>query len=522
MDPWQLMKDCKLLDARLTLAQVDRLVAHVNHSYQAAFAADATQQFPSSQSPGAPELPSPIMTPIPTSRSSPLSILNPIHMSSAVAAPEMSGEVGVRGGGSGSELQAASGNSLRNRIQKYEAYARKSRASQDALLGYKEWCQQDQMAQHLAEHDVTSPQLQPGFPVSREVPVSEEIPEVSKEIPIPQEMPPISEDDGEADFDLSMNLMFKGRKLQSANELSLPCAAASTLLKTTSGKDTLSYHRADRQLIFSEFVEALVRVANAKYPELASLAQRFSVTLYTKVFASPNMAQPIHPRTSSPQHNRSTRALRGTGGTPTQGTRAHEPSKDALHVSPPAPPAEALEHKLDKKVSQYDCMRTTRWRHHETFLLKLYLAFSTPSPEHGDLVLSARRLLHLLKEYGIAGEQAGKYPPSSLLHLIVSSTINDPALVDANAHNTEIELLFHEFVALLLELARMQAERAARLAREADAAKAAKANARKSSSQSSKHAKGKSSPSIVSRGASASVTPNPSPVPSSVAARQKF
>ena len=513
------MKDCKLLDARLTLAQVDRLVAHVNHSYQAAFAADATQQLPSSQSSGAPTLPSPILTPIPTSRSSPLSIVNPIHMPSAVVAPEMSGEVGVRREGSGSELQAASGNSLRNRIQKYEAYARKSRASQDALLGYKEWCQQDQIAQHLPEHDVTSPQLQPGFPISREVPVSEEIPEVSKEIPIPQEMPPISEDDGAADFDLSTNLMFKGLKLQSANELSLSCAAASTLLKTTSGKDPLSYHRADRQLIFSEFVEALVRVANAKYPELASLAQRFSVTLCTKVFASPNIAQQIRPPTSSPQHNR---ALRGTGRTSTQGTRAHEPSNDALHVSPPAPPAEALEQKLDKKVSQYDCMRTTTWRHHETFLLKLYLAFSKRSPEHGDLVLSARRLLHLLNEYGIAGEQAGKYPPSSLLHLIVSSTINDPALVDANAHNTDIELLFPQFVDLLLELACMQAERAARLAREADAAKAAKAAAKKSSSQCSKHAKGKSSPSVASRGASASVTPNPSPVPSSVAARQKF
>ena len=49
-------------------------------------------------------------------------------------------------------------------------------------------------------------------------------------------------------------------------------------------KDPASYHRADRQFIFSEFVEALVRVAHAKYPELPSLAQRFSVTLYTKVF----------------------------------------------------------------------------------------------------------------------------------------------------------------------------------------------------------------------------------------------
>ena len=527
MNPWQLIKDCRLLDARLTLAQVDRLVAHVNHSYQAAFAADATRQLPSSESPGAPALPSPIMTPTPTSRSSPLGIVNSIHIPSAAAAPEMSGEMGGRGGGwSGSELQAAaSRNSLRNRIEKYEAYARKARASQEALLGYKEWCQQDQMAQHLAANDMTSPQLQPGFSVSREVPVSEEIREVSEEIPIPQDMPPISEDDGAADFDLSMNLMCKGRMLQSASELSLPCAAASTLLKNTSGKDPLSYHRADRQLIFSEFVEALVRVANAKYPELPSLAQRFSVTLYTKVFASPNIAQAIRPRTSSTQHhnNRSTCSLRGTGSTPTQGTHAnkHEPSKDTLNVSPPAPPAEALEHKLNKNVSEYDCMQTTTWQHHETFLLKLYLAFSTPSPEHGDLVLSARRLLHLLTEYGIAGEQAGKYPPSFLQHLIVSATINDSALVDANAHNTEIELLFPQFVDLLLELARMQAERAARLASEADAAKAAKAAAKKSSSQSAKHPKGKS-PSAASRGTSASVTASPSPVPSSVAARQNF
>ena len=55
-----------------------------------------------------------------------------------------------------------------------------------------------------------------------------------------------------------------------------------------------------------------------------------------------------------------------------------------------------------------------------------------------------------------------------------ASRTSDSALVDANADNTEIELLFSQFVDLLLELARMQAERAARQAREAAEAKAAK------------------------------------------------
>ena len=323
------------------------------------------------------------------------------------------------------------------------------------------------------------------------------------------------------------------------------------------------YHRADRQLIFSEFLEVLVRLAHAKHPEIPALSQRVSTVLNRNIFAhcaslpassisSANLMPAIaevrpcdahrhagmhagssthlslactplslsvqrqkahkhsntdtsrslqQGRSGSRASNRSLKSINSVASdakkksTASQLARVKSSSRatriGAAAVSPPPAPEVA------KPVNHYQVMQAPEWSLNQTYLVKLYLSFSKASSD-GDFVLSSRGLLMLMTRYGLVCQSDGArqsaqdstsktrsahvrvLTPAQALRVIVDATVSDESAREANLYNLDLELIFPEFIDVLVALALQEAQAAAAAEAAAMASSLAESAARQS------------------------------------------